>query len=454
MNESFSETLSRQQDLAEELRLAPLSLRRSHLDALQEGIQRHTPALLEALRADLGKPPEEAWTSEVGLVLRDIRHARRNLGRWARPCRVRSPLILQPASARIVPQPLGVVLIIGPWNYPFQLLFAPLVSAIAAGNTACLKPSEFAPHCAQAVDALCADVFDSDHVRVQNGDHHISAALCDLPFDHIFFTGSTATGRKVAQAAAANLVPVTLELGGKSPCVIAPDAPLQTTVRRILWGKFLNAGQTCIAPDYLLLPQSRQTELEKEMVRQTSQWPAVGSRIVNRFHFERLRALLADTDILCGGACDERTLTIKPALVRLESDEHPLMKEEIFGPVAPLLTYSDDEDAMARIRRRPPPLALYLFTHDRRRIETYRKRIQCGGVCVNDTIAHVLPADLPFGGVGASGQGRYHGRHGFYNFSHMQAVLRRNLWPDLSMRYPPYRIPLKHLRRAYQLLSR
>lgn len=454
MNESFLETLRRQQALADELRSAPLSRRRNHLDALQDGIERHTPALLEALRADLGKPPVEAWTSEVGLVLRDIRHARRHLGRWARPRRVRSPLILQPASARVVPQPLGVVLIIGPWNYPFQLLFAPLVSALAAGNAVCLKPSEFAPHCAQAVDALCADVFDADHVRVRNGDHHISAALCDLPFDHIFFTGSSATGLKVAQAAAANLIPVTLELGGKSPCVIAPDAPLQPTVRRILWGKFLNAGQTCVAPDYLLLPQSRRAELEKELVRQASQWPAVGSRIVNRFHFDRLRAMLADTDILCGGGCDERSLTIEPTLVSLASDEHPLMKEEIFGPLAPLLTYRDDEDAIARIRRHPPPLALYLFTRDRQRIETYRKRIRCGGLCVNDTIAHVLPADLPFGGVGASGQGRYHGRHGFDTFSHLQSVLRRGMWPDPSMRYPPYRIPLKKLRRAYQLLSR
>lgn len=440
--------------LSAALRREPVAQRREGLRRLAAIIEARTPELLAALRADLGKPDVEAYPSEVGFVLRDLRHAVRHLPRWARLRRVRAPLLVRPASAGYVMQPLGVVLIIGPWNYPFQLLFSPLVGALAAGNAVCLKPSEFAPRTAEVVQALCTETFPDGRVQVVTGDQAVSAALCELPFDHICFTGSTATGRKVAAAAAARLVPVTLELGGKTPCLVAPDAPLQPTVRRILWGKFLNAGQTCVAPDYLLLPAGRFDAFRGALIEGAARWPATGTRIINRMHFERLVSLLQGADILCGGTSCPETLTIQPTLVAVRDPAHPLMQEEIFGPILPVLSYDTIEEALQTIALHPTPLAAYLFTADRALMRAFRERIVCGGLCINDTLVHTMPPELPFGGVGASGHGRYRGRAGFDTFSNCLAIVRRATWIDSKLRLPPYRTSLKTLRRVYHFLLR
>lgn len=437
-----------------ELRREPVARRREALRRLVRTIEQYTPELLAALEADLGKPAVEAYTSEVGFVLRDLRHAVRLLPRWARARRVRVPLLARPASAEYMHEPLGVVLILGPWNYPFQLLFSPLAGALAAGNAVCLKPSEFAPCTAEVVSRLCADAFPDGRVQVITGDQAVSAALCDLPFDHICFTGSTATGRRVAAAAAERLVPVTLELGGKSPCVVAPDAPVQPTVRRIMWGKLMNAGQTCVAPDYLLLPAGRAGEFRRALIEETMRWPSTGNHIVNRAHFDRLVALLRGTDVFCGGKICAQTLMIDPTLVAVSDLAHPLMQDEIFGPILPVLTYDTIEDALEMIEAHPTPLAAYLFTRDKALMRDFRHRVVCGGLCINDTLVHIMPADLPFGGVGASGYGRYRGQAGFETFSNGKAVMRRGTWIDSKLRLPPYRTPLEMLKRVYRFLLR
>lgn len=435
--------------------------RRQHLLQLEKAIKAHTPRLLRALQADLGKCETEAYASEIGLVLRDIRFARSRLQDWMRPVSKRVPLIIQPGHAFLQPVALGVVLILGPWNYPFQLLFSPLVSALAAGNVVCLKPSEWAPDTAEAVHTLCADAFEPDQVAVVTGDAETAASLTAMPFDHIFFTGSTATGRKVARAAAENLVPVTLELGGKSPCVVCADAPLERTAKRILWGKCLNAGQTCIAPDYVLA----HTDIYEPLLRALAEASRTlvparppGARsadyglIVNPGHFDRLLNLMQSSPVYHGGEYDRDSLTLAPALLIGVDWNHPVMQEEIFGPLLPVLEFKDWDEIPKRLNSLPKPLAAYLFTRNRTTIRDFEKHVACGSICINDTISQVIPADLPFGGVGASGYGQYHGKAGFDTFSQGKAILRRALWMDLPFRYPPFKTSLSLLKRATRLL--
>ena len=439
----------------------PAGFRREQLKQLRRLLVEREGALLEALHADLGKPPKEAYVSEIGPVLLEIDRGVRNVRRWTRPIRRRAPLGLHPARCFQVPQPLGVVLIIGPWNYPLQLMLIPLVSAMAAGNCAWLKPSELAPHVASVLTRLLGEAFDPRYIRVTGGDRTVAEELLRLPFDHVFFTGSTAVGRKVMQAAAAHPAPVTLELGGKSPCILCADAPLRTATRRILWGKFLNAGQTCVAPDFLLVHASiRQSFLDaaaatlREFYTDTPRTSPDYGRIVNRRHFDRLLRLLQAGTPVCGGETDRESLYIAPTILTGITWEDPVMQEEIFGPILPVLTFERMDEVLDSLRTRPKPLALYLFTRDRAVQRRVLLDSYSGAVAINDTVNHANAGDLPFGGVGASGMGAYHGKAGFETFTHFKGVLRRSAAFDPGFQYPPIRVSLDALRRFSRMLFR
>jgi len=383
--------------------------------------------------------------AEIGFLYTEIRHAVRHLRRWMQPRRVPTPLAIQPAVSWIQPEPYGQVLIIGPWNYPVQLLLAPLVGAIAAGNCAVLKPSELAPRTSEVVAGLIARTFPPEFVTVVTGGVEVAQELLSRRWDYIFFTGSTAVGRMVARAAAERLTPYTLELGGKSPCIVTADADLDLAARRIVWGKFFNAGQTCVAPDYLLVErpvmQSLLERLKGCIQRFFGPDPAASpdyARIVNQRHFDRLAGYLRNGQVAAGGQTDRDRLYIAPTLLVDVDWNAPVMQEEIFGPILPVLPFDDLEEVIGRLRQRPRPLALYLFT----RSATVRDRVfgslSFGGGCVNDTLVHLSNPHLPFGGVGESGTGAYHGRFSFETFSHRKAVLQSLPLGDPMVRYQPY----------------
>lgn len=433
--------------------------RRKQLQKLHNAIQIHETALITALHSDLRKSPTEAYATEIGVVLSEIRHALHHLPSWMKSRRRRAPLLAWPARATLLFEPYGVVLIIGPWNYPLQLLLAPLVGAIAAGNCSILKPSEFAPHTASAIGELVAAAFPPEYLTVVSGGRPVAEALLREKFDHIFFTGSTTIGRAVMTAAAQHLTPVTLELGGKCPCLVCADTPINTTARRIVWGKFLNAGQTCVAPDFLLVDRRVRQELVEAMKRALIEFygndpqksPDYG-RIINRKHFDRLAAHLGAGHVIHGGQHDAADLFISPTLMTNLSAEAPLMQEEIFGPILPILEFDALEDALEMLRNKPVPLALYLFCQDRRMQNRVVKGTRSGGICINDTVAHIIGKDLPFGGLGESGFGSYHGKASFDCFTHQRSVLRRSFAFDSRLRYPPARVTLPMLKRASRFL--
>ena len=428
--------------------------RLEQLGRLEEALRHYSDAVLEALASDLGKPSIEAFY-ELVAVQQELQLCRRRVQRWMTPQRVGVPLSLQPGQAEVIHEPLGCVLIIGPWNYPFSLCLQPLVSALAAGNTAVLKPSEHAPATAALIAELIAAAFPDGTVQVVQGDGAVAEALLQERFDHIFFTGGERVGRLVMAAAARHLTPVTLELGGKSPAVVLSDADLTVTARRLVWGKSLNAGQTCIAPDYLLVERSIAEPLITRLGQRIEecfgadplQSPDL-ARIVNPAQYARLSALLEGARqrgrIVHGGQCDAEARRIAPTLIRVEDLDDPLMQEELFGPLLPVLAVDDLDQAIRLINQRPKPLALYLFTNNRSHQRSLLERTSSGGVGLNDVVMQVGVPELPFGGVGASGMGAYHGKAGFDTFSHRRSVLRRPFRLDAPFRYPPYagRLPL------------
>lgn len=438
----------------------PAAFRKEQLRRLEHLIEAHLGEIHRALHDDLGKPETEAFLSETGYVLRDLRAAQRHLERWMRPVRHRMPAGLQPASARVIPEPKGAVLIIGPWNYPFQLLLSPLAAAIAAGNCAVLKPSECTPRVSALLARLIGDAFPPEYLRVVEGGRDAAEALLAQPFDHVFFTGGTEAGRSVAQAAAGRLIPVTLELGGKCPALVFADTDLKVAARRIARGKFMNAGQTCVAPDHVRVARPVYETLVWELREALHAFygpdprhsPDYG-RIVNRHHFDRVRALMQGGEIVCGGDTDERTLYIAPTVIQNPPAGSPLLTEEIFGPVLPVIPFDSEEEIVAWYQAQPTPLALYVFTSDRARRRRLIETIPSGGVCINDTVSQVIPYNLPFGGKGASGTGRYHGRAGFDEFSHVRSILTRSVRWDVPAAYPPMKTPLKTLRRFYRFFA-
>ena len=433
---------------------SPLRWRLEQLDRLEAALSANSDAVLAALASDLGKPDVEAYF-EVVAVRQEINLCRKRLRRWMAPKTFSVPVSQRPGRAEVIAEPLGCVLIIGPWNYPFHLAIQPLVSALAAGNTAILKPSEHAPATAALISALITEAFPQQIVQVVQGDGSTAQALLAERFDHIFFTGGERIGKVVMAAAAQHLTPVTLELGGKSPAVVLSDADLEITSRRLVWGKCLNAGQTCIAPDYLLVERSTREALVKALGERVTacfgEEPLDSSdlaSIVNAAQYQRLSGLLEQArergQILLGGSCDPERRRIAPTVIAVRDLEDPLMQEELFGPLLPVLEVDDVQQAIQWINQRPKPLALYLFSRSTQHQDTVLQQTSSGGVCFNDVVMQVGVPELPFGGVGASGMGAYHGQAGFDTFSHHRSVLRRPFALDLPFRYPPYagRLPL------------
>jgi aldehyde dehydrogenase (NAD+) len=427
-------------------RTRPLAWRLGQLERLRALLVENGDELVAALRADLGKPGLEAWAADIVGIAGDIKLFRKKLPRWTRPEKVATPLVQRPASGRIVREPLGVVLIIAPWNYPVQLLLTPLVAAIGAGNCALLKPSEVTAHTSALLAKLVPRYLDPECIALVEGGVPETTALLAERFDHIFYTGNGSVGRVVMEAAAKHLTPVTLELGGKSPCIVDRDADLAVAARRIAWGKFLNAGQTCIAPDYILVHREREQELLERLKQTLVEWYGERpqqtedfGRIVNERHQRRLAALLKDGDLVVGGECDAADRYVAPTILRNVRSDSALMREEIFGPILPVLTVRDVDEAIEIVNRGDKPLALYVFTRDPSVERAVVARTSSGGVCVNATLWHLANPNLPFGGVGASGMGAYHGRHGFETFSHRKSVVRRSTRFDPKFAYPPYR---------------
>ncbi|HEY9638830.1 MAG TPA: aldehyde dehydrogenase [Coleofasciculaceae cyanobacterium] len=430
-----------------------VEFRLEQLKKLRQAVKDHQEEILAAVKADLHKPDVEAYLTEIGVV-KEIDYAIKHLRAWAKPQSVALPLEQLPAKARIYSEPLGVVLIIAPWNYPFYLMIAPLVAAIAAGNCALLKPSELAPATSQLVATLIQKTFDASYVAVVEGGIEASQALLDEKFDHIFFTGGTAIGKIVMQAAAKHLTPVTLELGGKSPCIVDAEVHIEYAAKRIVWGKFINAGQTCIAPDYLLVDRRIKPALITAMKTAAHAFygdhPAASpdyARIINPKQFARLAELLSSGNVVMGGEAIAEQKYIAPTILDSVGWDDRIMQDEIFGPILPVLEYDRLEDAIAQINARPKPLALYLFSKNPQVQQQVLQQTSSGGVCINDTIMQIGPSTLPFGGVGDSGMGSYHGKAGFDTFSHKKSVLYKPFWLDLPLRYAPYAGKLNLLKR-------
>ncbi|MEQ8717354.1 MAG: aldehyde dehydrogenase family protein [Acidimicrobiales bacterium] len=438
-------------------RTRPLEWRLAQLTALRDLLDNEADRLADALAADLGKPTLEGWVTDVAFTRRTVAHTLEHLPSWVKPEKVDVPAVLRPGRAHLHRDPLGVVAVIAPWNYPVQLVVEPLAAAIAGGNTVLVKPSEFAPATAVALSELFSRHLDTDAVVTIQGDADVAAEVVAADLDHIFFTGSPRVGRMVMAAAAERLTPVTLELGGKSPAVVTRGADLAVAARRITWGKFLNAGQTCVAPDHVIVDRSLRDELVDGIVgsirrfygRNAAESPDY-ARIVNKDHLARLTGLLAapeSGEIVHGGAVSAADRYVEPTVFVDPDPGSALMSEEIFGPILPVVTVDDTQAAIAEVRSRPHPLALYVFADD----ETARTVIDgtaSGGVCVNHTLVHAAIPDLGFGGVGGSGFGRYHGRFGFETFTNPRGVLSKPARPDPGFAYPPYgRVTSRVLRR-------
>ncbi len=437
-----------------------LTSRRSALESLRQSIKRHEDQILEALATDLGKNRFEGYSSELFTVLEEINFIKSRLRRWARPRRVPTSIVSQPGKSRIIREPYGVVAVLSPWNYPVLLALSPLVGAIAAGNCVVIKPSEFSRASAGVIETVISSAFDPRHVRVVQGEADVAKGLIDAPPDFVFFTGGTEIGRKVYQSAAGNLTPVVLELGGKSPCIVDATADLPIAGRRIAWGKLLNAGQTCVAPDYLCvtrdgapaLIEALGTAIEGFFGAQPMEHPDFGL-IVNQRHYARLTKLVdealkePESELLIGGGRDPDRRAIAPTVIRV-SPKSVLMKDELFGPILPVVVVDTPEEAFAVVADHPDPLAAYLFSNDpevRRRFE----KLRFGGGVINDTVVHLATPRLPFGGIGSSGFGSYHGRESFELFSRPKSLLIRRNRPDVPLRYPPYGNRLKLLKRLF-----
>lgn len=429
-----------------------VEFRLAQIQTLKTAILERQTEIVAAAKADLGRPDYEGYF-EIG-VLSELTYILKHLKSWVKPRRVGLPLSQLPGSAWVQPEPLGSVLIIGPWNYPFQLVISPLIGAIAAGNCAIIKPSEIAPATSNVVADLIKETFPSHYVAVVEGGVEAAQTLLAQKFDHIFFTGGTRIGQIVMEAAAKQLTPVTLELGGKSPCIVDKDVHIDTTAKRIVWGKFVNAGQTCVAPDYLLVHEDIQSDLLAALQKHIRDFfgdpPAESpdlARIVSDRQFDRLASLLENEAIVTGGETDRANRYIAPTLLSPVSWEAPIMQEEIFGPILPILTYREIEEAIAQINARPKPLALYLFTRSQALQNKVLNSTSSGGVCLNDVFLQVAIWGLPFGGVGNSGIGAYHGQTSFETFSHLKSVLKKPFWLDLNWRYAPYAGKLDFLKK-------
>lgn len=413
------------------------------LDRLRAAIEKYEGEINAALKADLNKSPFETYMCEVGLVLNELSYIRKRTRRWARDKRVPTPLSQFKSVSFRHPEPYGVVLVMAPWNYPFMLAMEPVVGAIAAGNCVVMKPSAYSPATSAVMAKLVEETFDPRFFTVVEGGRAENQALLDQKFDYIFFTGGTTVAREVMAKAAKHLTPVSLELGGKSPCIVDETANIKVAAKRLAFGKFLNAGQTCVAPDYLFVHESVRDQMVEELEKNVQAFfgddPLACPdyvKIINDKHYQRIQGLMAGEHAVFGGQA--RDGKIAPTLLDGITGDSPIMQEEIFGPVLPMMTYEDMDQVIAFVTSRPKPLALYLFTTDHDTERRVLERVPFGGGCINDTIIHLATPYMPFGGVGDSGMGGYHGKYSFDTFTHYKSVLKKANWLDLSMRYQPY----------------
>lgn len=444
MTVDISNIVKNQKEFVASGTLLNVDYRKRLLTNLKSSIEEHLDEIHNALKADLNKPLFEAFTAETMFVINEIDHTLKKLNSWVKPKKVSTPAVHQPAKCWIRPEPYGTVLIIGPWNYPFQLVISPLIGALSAGNSVILKPSELSPNVTEVIKKVVAKAFKPEEVAVVDGGPDETNALIDAKMDYILYTGSTQVGRLVYERAAKYLTPVTLELGGKSPCLIHNVNDVDMVAKRIVWGKYMNAGQTCIAPDYILIDPSLKEEFIKRFGFHVTQFYGENpkesedyARIINERHFNRLKGYLDKARILFGGDCDESQKYISPTLVEPEVDS-PLMQEEIFGPILPIIESENIERSISFIKERAKPLALYVFSDVKDIQEKVLDKTSSGSVCINDTIIQITPDQLPFGGVGDSGIGHYHGKFSFDTFSHQKSVMKRTLKFDVPLRYPPF----------------
>lgn len=442
--EEIRSVLQKQRDYFASGATLPLSVRRAALEKLKRAVKTREHAIAGALQKDLGKGSSESYLCEIGMVLSELSYMEKHLASFAKKQPVKTPMALFPAKSYTKPSPYGVVLIMSPWNYPFLLTMGPLINALAAGNTAILKPSAYSPATSRLIGELIQAVFPAEYVAVVPGGREENALLLEEKFDYIFFTGSKAVGSLVLEKAAPHLTPVTLELGGKSPCIVDKSADLPSAARRIVFGKFLNCGQTCVAPDYILCHhevKQQLLDLLKKEIR--AQFPNALTasdygHIVNEKHLERLIRLIDQKKVVIGGAYDREKRKIEPTVMDSVTWQDPIMQEEIFGPVLPVLTFDRVSEVIAAVNSREKPLAFYVFAENKKVSRELLSRCAFGGGCVNDTIVHLATSEMGFGGVGESGMGSYHGRAGFETFSHRKSIVQQKNWLDVPLRYRPY----------------
>lgn len=451
---SISSIVNKQKEYFYKGHTRSVETRKNNLKKLYDGIQRFEDEIFQALKLDLNKSVHESFTTEIGYVLKEISFQMKHISSWSKPKRVRTALTHFGSKGKVVPEPYGVTLIIAPWNYPFQLAIAPLVGALAAGNTVVLKPSELTPNVSKVLTRMLEELFPEELVSVVEGGAQESTALLKEPFDYIFFTGSVGVGKVVMEAAAKKLTPLTLELGGKSPCIVHKDAKLDVTARRIVWGKFLNAGQTCVAPDYMYVHSSVKEQLIEALRHEIAEQYGKDAlqndnyvRIVSERHFERLCTFLQDGKPVIGGNYTKETLHIEPTVLTNVTWQSAVMEDEIFGPILPIIEYDKIEEVIETIQHHPKPLALYVFSEDRKVQEKVSSNISYGGGCINDVVYHLATPYLPFGGVGSSGLGSYHGEQSFRTFSHYKSILSQSTAFDMKIRYSSTKSALKFIRK-------
>lgn len=448
----LQDTLNKQREFFKSGKTLSYEFRKSQLEKLQKVIEQNAEALNEALHKDLRKSETESWLTEIGFVLGELKTTLKHLKKWMKPERAGTNLVNLPGSSHLYSEPFGVVLIIAPWNYPFNLLFAPLIGAMAAGNCVVLKSSEFAAATTAVMKNMIQENFEEEYILFTDGDGEkvVGDLMNNFIFDHVFYTGSTAVGKIIYKMAAENLVPVTLELGGKSPCIVERDANLEVAARRIAFPKFSNAGQMCVAPDYVLVHTSVRNKLIEELKKSIDIFFEGKSatspdycRIINEKQFDRITGYLKEGTIIYGGEFNKADLFISPTLMTDVKLTDKIMQEEIFGPILPILTFETQKEVEVIIARNKNPLAFYLYTSSDSIAESYLKAIPFGGGCINNSSVHLLNDNLPFGGRGASGMGHYHGRYSFNTFSHKKAVLNSSTWLDPLLKYPPFKNKLK-----------
>lgn len=447
--------IKKQQAYFYEGHTSSLNFRLGQLQKLSDGIKKYEADIIEALYKDLRKPEFEAYTSEVGFTLESITYMKKNLKRWMKKEKKKMPLHQFGSKGFLTYEPFGTVLIIGPFNYPFQLLIEPMIGAIAAGNTVVLKPSSDTSHTEAVIVKLIKEVFNDKFVDIVTGGREVTSELINSPFDYIFFTGSVNVGKIVMEAAAKNLVPVTLELGGKSPTIVDKTAKVDLAAKRVAWGKYLNSGQTCIAPDYVYVHETVAEDFKASLKKYIHKFygenviesPDYG-RIVSERHYTRLKDLIDENKIYSGGHFSDETFYIEPTVIENVTWQDPVMSDEIFGPILPILTFNDMDHVISEINARPKPLALYLFTESKKVEKEVLSRTSSGGVAINETITHIVSPHLPFGGVGSSGMGAYHGKYSFLTFSHRKSVVKKSTKLDIKLVFPPYNNKIKLVKKV------